>query len=98
MAFGFDETITDFDLIEKAIKDFQPKMITLVQNETPSGTMNPVKEIGDLKVKYDVPLLCVDIVSGLGDLVLTLTVGTWTWRWAVHRNAYLHRRTCHFSP
>ncbi|KIO44168.1 MULTISPECIES: pyridoxal-phosphate-dependent aminotransferase family protein [Sanguibacteroides] len=66
LAFGFDETITDFDLIEKAIKDFQPKMITLVQNETPSGTMNPVKEIGDLKVKYDVPLLCVDIVSGLG--------------------------------
>ena len=64
--FGYDETIHDFDVVEKAIVEFKPKMITMVQNETPSGTTNPVKEIGDLKVKYGVPLLCVDIVSGLG--------------------------------
>ena len=38
VGFGFDETFTDFDLIEKAIREFQPKMITMVQNETPSGT------------------------------------------------------------
>ena len=66
VAFGFDETIHDFDVIEQAIREFEPKMITLVQNETPSGTMNPVQEIGDLKEKYGVPLLCVDVVSGLG--------------------------------
>lgn len=66
LAFGYDETFLDFDAIEKAIREFQPKMITMVQNETPSGTMNPVQEIGDLKVKYGVPLLCVDIVSGVG--------------------------------
>lgn len=66
IAFGFDETVHDFDLIERAIREFEPKMITLVQNETPSGTTNPVKEIGDLKTKYGVPLFCVDIVSGLG--------------------------------
>ena len=65
VGFGFDETFTDFEVIEKAIREFQPKMITMVQNETPSGTMNPVKEIGLLKEKYNVPLLFVDAVSGL---------------------------------
>lgn len=70
VGFGFDETFTDFELIEKAIREFQPKMITLVQNETPSGTMNPVEEIGALKEKYGVPLLYVDAVSGLGGSVV----------------------------
>lgn len=70
VGFGFDETFTDFELIEKAIREFQPKMITMVQNETPSGTMNPVKEIGLLKEKYGVPLLYVDAVSGLGGSVV----------------------------
>ena len=70
LGFGFDETFTDFDLIEKAIREFQPKMITMVQNETPSGTMNPVAEIGALKAKYGVPLLYVDAVSGIGGSVV----------------------------
>lgn len=70
VAFGFDETFTDFDIIEKAIREFQPKMITMVQNETPSGTMNPVAEIGALKEKYGVPLLYVDAVSGIGGSVV----------------------------
>lgn len=70
IGFGFDETLNDFELIEKAIREFQPKMITMVQNETPSGTMNPVAEIGELKVKYGVPLLYVDAVSGLGGSVV----------------------------
>lgn len=68
--FGYDQTFHDFEAIEKAIVDFKPKMITMVQNETPSGTMNPVQEIGDLKEKHGVPLLCVDIVSGLGGTLL----------------------------
>ena len=70
VGFGFDETFTDFALIEKAIQEFRPKMITMVQNETPSGTMNPVKEIGELKEKYQVPLLYVDAVSGIGGSVV----------------------------
>lgn len=70
IGFGLDETFTDFELIEKAIREFQPKMITMVQNETPSGTMNPVAEIGALKEKYEVPLLYVDAVSGLGGSVV----------------------------
>ncbi len=70
LGFGFDETLADFDLIEKVIREFQPKMITMVQNETPSGTMNPVAEIGALKLKYNVPLLYVDAVSGIGGSVV----------------------------
>lgn len=70
LGFGFDETLSDFELIEKAIREFQPKMITMVQNETPSGTMNPVAEIGALKEKYGVPLFYVDAVSGMGGSVV----------------------------
>lgn len=66
VGFGFDETLSDFGLIEGAIREFRPKMITMVQNETPSGTMNPVAEVGRLKRKYGVPLLYVDAVSGIG--------------------------------
>lgn len=66
VGFGFDESIDDFELVEKAIREFAPKMITMVQNETPSGTVNPVDRIGALKEKYGVPLLYVDAVSGIG--------------------------------
>ena len=66
LEFAYDETLTDFELIERTISEFRPKMITMVQNETPCGTMNPVAEIGELKEKYGVPLLYVDAVSGIG--------------------------------
>jgi aspartate aminotransferase-like enzyme len=64
--YGFDETVHDFDRVEGAILDFRPKMITLVQCETPSGTLNPVREIGELKKKHGVPLFCVDMISAIG--------------------------------
>ncbi len=70
LEFAYDETITDFELIERTISEFRPKMITMVQNETPCGTMNPVAEIGELKEKYGVPLLYVDAVSGIGGSVV----------------------------
>lgn len=66
ISFDFNETINDFDIIERAIKEFKPKMITMVHCETPSGTLNPVKEVGALKEKYGVPLLNVDAVSAIG--------------------------------
>ncbi len=65
IGYDFNESIHDFERIEKAIKDFSPKMITVVQNETPSGTMNSIKEIGELKDKYNIPLLLVDAISGI---------------------------------
>ena len=70
VGFSFDESITDFETVERAIREFCPKMITMVQSETPSGTLNPVGRIGDLKEKYNVPLLYVDAVSGLGGSVV----------------------------
>lgn len=96
--FGYDETIHDFDAVEKAIVEFKPKMITMVQNETPSGTTNPVKEIGDLKVKHGVPLLCVDIVSGLGGTRYTWTIGMWISPWVVRKSVSRLRLICHSFP
>jgi aspartate aminotransferase-like enzyme len=52
--------------LEAAISGTQPKMITVVHCETPSGTLNPLEELGRLKEKYEVPLLYVDAVSSVG--------------------------------
>lgn len=60
--FGYDR-IADPDEVEKAIRQFRPKMVTAVHCETPSGTLNPVAEIGMLVRKYEVPLYYVDAVS-----------------------------------
>ena len=64
----FNKTIShiDFEKIEKEIKIFNPKLITLVHCETPSGTLNPIKEIGEIKKRLNIPLLYVDAVSSMG--------------------------------
>ncbi len=54
--FQYDETIHDWLRVEQAIADFHPKMITVIHCETPSGTLNPIAELGRLKEKYSVPL------------------------------------------
>lgn len=66
IALPYNETIYNWAEIEKAIGDYQPKMITVVHCETPSGTLNPLDELGRLKRKYSVPLLYVDVVASLG--------------------------------
>lgn len=63
---SYDETITNWAEIEEAILEFKPKMITVIHCETPSGTLNPIAELGRLKQKYGVPLLCVDAVASIG--------------------------------
>jgi len=62
----YDQTIHNWAEIEQAIVEFPPKMITVVHCETPSGTLNPVAELGALKKKHNVPLLYVDAVSSIG--------------------------------
>ncbi len=62
----YDQTISDLGEIERAIAEFRPKMITVVHCETPSGTLNPLAELGQLKKAYQVPLLYVDVVASLG--------------------------------
>jgi aspartate aminotransferase-like enzyme len=65
LEFGFDETLHDFDRIESVVKTFSPKVITVVHCETPSGTLNPIAELGQIKKKYHVPVMIVDAVSSI---------------------------------
>ncbi len=62
----YNETVSDLSEIEAAIVQFKPKMITMVHCETPSGTLNPVAELGRLKQRHKVPLLYVDAVASVG--------------------------------
>jgi aspartate aminotransferase-like enzyme len=62
----YNSTIADWAAIEAAIGEFNPKMISVVHCETPSGTLNPLAELGRLKRKYGIPLLYVDAVASLG--------------------------------
>jgi aspartate aminotransferase-like enzyme len=66
VGFEHNETIHGWERIEQAILDFRPKMITAVHCETPSGTLNPIAELGQLKKKHAVPLLYVDAVASAG--------------------------------
>lgn len=66
VGFSYDETINDMARIEAAIAEFKPRMITAVHCETPSGTLNPLGELGRLKHAYRVPLFYVDTVAGAG--------------------------------
>lgn len=61
-----DQTLSDTDLLEAAVDTFKPKMITAVHCETPSGTLNPLMDLGRLKEHYRVPLLYVDAVASIG--------------------------------
>ena len=70
LEFGSDQTFSDWDAIETAIAEFKPKMITAVHCETPSGTLNPLERLGQLKQQYSVPLLYVDAVSSVGGVPL----------------------------
>ncbi|GAP13833.1 serine-pyruvate aminotransferase/archaeal aspartate aminotransferase [Longilinea arvoryzae] len=62
----YNQTITDWQSIEVALADYRPKMITVVHCETPSGTLNPLEQLGKLKHEYEVPLLLADVVSSVG--------------------------------
>jgi aspartate aminotransferase-like enzyme len=62
VGFEYDD-ICDPRRVEEAIVRFQPKMVTAVHCETPSGTLNPVAAIGELVKTHDVPLFYVDAVS-----------------------------------
>ncbi len=52
--------------IEEAIRRVKPVMLTAVHCETPSGTLNPLRELGEMKKRLGVPLFYVDAVASLG--------------------------------
>jgi len=66
ISLAYNETISDMDEIITVIESFKPKMITVVHCETPSGTLNPLAEIGRIKKDREVPLLYVDAVASIG--------------------------------
>ena len=69
LSLPYDSTVgcgDSLERIEEAIRTSRPVMITAVHCETPSGTLNPLKELGELKKRHAVPLFCVDAVASLG--------------------------------
>lgn len=66
ISLPYNETISDMEEIKKTVDSFKPKMITVVHCETPSGTLNPIAELGRVKKELGVPLLYVDAVSSIG--------------------------------
>lgn len=66
VGFEYDQTISNWEMVEEAIVEFRPKMITAIHCETPSGTLNPIEMLGKLKEKHGVPLLYVDAVASAG--------------------------------
>jgi len=66
ISLPYDETISDMAKIKQAVDTFKPRMITVVHCETPSGTLNPLAELGRVKKEAGVPLLYVDAVSSIG--------------------------------
>jgi len=66
ISLPYNETISDMAEIKQTVDTFKPKMITVVHCETPSGTLNPLAELGQVKKEMGVPLLYVDAVSSIG--------------------------------
>ncbi len=66
IGFAYNETLHNWPMIEKTIIEYNPKMITVIHCETPSGTLNPLQILGELKSKHGVPLLYVDMVASVG--------------------------------
>ncbi|WP_459129046.1 pyridoxal-phosphate-dependent aminotransferase family protein [Guggenheimella bovis] len=54
------------EMVEEVIKDGKYDVVTVTHNETSSGIMNPVKEIGAVIKKYPDIIFLVDTVSSLG--------------------------------
>jgi aspartate aminotransferase-like enzyme len=65
---GFDDDeILDPDRVRDAAKRFRPKLITVVHCETPSGTLNPLADVGQICREVDA-LYYVDFVASAGGL------------------------------
>jgi aspartate aminotransferase-like enzyme len=68
ISLPFNESMIDLNRLEEAARAFAPKMITAVHCETPSGTINPLHELGRLKKDLGIPLLYVDAVASVGGM------------------------------
>jgi aspartate aminotransferase-like enzyme len=64
VGFGYDE-VADPERVREAVRRFRPRLVTMVHCETPSGTLNPLKEIGAICREVDA-LYYVDFVASAG--------------------------------
>lgn len=64
VAFGYDD-IPDPERVRAVARRFQPKLITAVHCETPSGTLTPLAELGAISREVDA-LFYVDFVASGG--------------------------------
>lgn len=54
------------EMVEAALKNGEYDVVTVTHNETSTGVMNPIKEIGEVVKKYKDVVFLVDAVSSLG--------------------------------
>jgi aspartate aminotransferase-like enzyme len=73
VAYEFNQTLK-FDDVKRAVEKYKPKMITVVHCETPSGTINPIHQLGKLAHDHDA-ILYVDFVSSGG--AMDIKVDDW---------------------
>ena len=66
VSLPYNSTIDDLSRVEEAIRRVKPVMLTAVHCETPSGTLNPLSGLGQLKQDMGVPLFYMDCVASLG--------------------------------
>ncbi|MCC6456386.1 MAG: alanine--glyoxylate aminotransferase family protein [Caldilineaceae bacterium] len=64
VGFGYDD-IADVEQVRAAAKRFRPRLVTMVHCETPSGTLNPLAEIGAICAEINA-LYYVDFVASAG--------------------------------
>ncbi len=65
LEFEYEE-VCDPAQVEEAVREFEPKMVTMVHCETPAGTLNPVAGVGEVVRAHRVPLFYVDAVASAG--------------------------------
>ncbi|MBX3069203.1 MAG: alanine--glyoxylate aminotransferase family protein [Thermomicrobiales bacterium] len=70
LAVGYDDAIDPEDVRKALNANPGVKYLSVVHSETPSGTHNPVREIGNIAREFGV-LTMVDTVSGLGSELLS---------------------------
>lgn len=66
VSYPYNETLHSLERIDSAVVSFKPHMITAVHCDTPSGTLNPLQGLAEIKRHRNVPLLYVDAVASVG--------------------------------
>ena len=72
--YDFGQAV-NLDDVEKALATNEYDLIAVTHNETSSGVMNPIGEIGKIVAKYPDVVFCIDSVSSMGGV--SIPVDEW---------------------